>query len=150
MWLHHLALPTVMNESSYCSTSSPAFGIVRVLDFSILMGVWASLVAQSVKNPPAMQKTWVQSLGWEHSLQECIATHSSILAEESLRTEESCWLQSIGSQRDDWETKHDGCVHPVFRNHKYYEINPRISNSLTYKPRDRGGKYPQILIYSHL
>ena len=41
---------------------------------------WASLVAQMVKNPPAMQETWVPSLGWEDPLEECIAAHSSILA----------------------------------------------------------------------
>ena len=40
----------------------------------------ASLVAQSVKNLPAMQETWVWSLGWEDPLEEGIATHSSILA----------------------------------------------------------------------
>ena len=38
------------------------------------------LVAQMVKNPPVMQETWVQSLGWEDSLEEGMATHSSILA----------------------------------------------------------------------
>ena len=41
---------------------------------------WASLVAQLVKNPPAMQETWVRSLGWGHSLEKGKATHSSILA----------------------------------------------------------------------
>ena len=40
----------------------------------------AFLVAQLVKNPPAMQGTWVQSLGWEDPLKEGVATHSSILA----------------------------------------------------------------------
>ena len=40
----------------------------------------ASLVAQTVKNIPAMQKTWVQSLGWEDSLVKEIATHYSTLA----------------------------------------------------------------------
>ena len=40
----------------------------------------ASLVAQSVKNPPAMQESWVWSLGWEDPLEEGIATHFSILA----------------------------------------------------------------------
>ena len=39
-----------------------------------------SLVAQLVKNPPAMQETWVQSLGWEDPLEKEKATHSSILA----------------------------------------------------------------------
>ena len=41
---------------------------------------WASLVAQLVKNPPAMQETWVRSLGWEDPLEKGTATHSSILA----------------------------------------------------------------------
>ena len=41
---------------------------------------WASLVAQMVKNPPAMWETWAQSLGWEDPLEEGMATHSSILA----------------------------------------------------------------------
>ena len=41
---------------------------------------WASLVVQLVKNPPAMQETWVQSLGWEDPLEKGKATHSSILA----------------------------------------------------------------------
>ena len=39
-----------------------------------------SLVAQTLKNPPAMQETWVRSLGWEDPLEEGMATHSSILA----------------------------------------------------------------------
>ena len=41
---------------------------------------WASLVPQSVKNPPAMQETLVRSLGWEDPLEEGTATHYSILA----------------------------------------------------------------------
>ena len=41
---------------------------------------WASLVAQLVKNPPAMWETWVQSLGWDDALEKGKATHSSILA----------------------------------------------------------------------
>ena len=40
----------------------------------------ASLVAQTVKNLPAMRETWVQSLGWEDLLEESMATHSNILA----------------------------------------------------------------------
>ena len=40
----------------------------------------ASLVAQLVKNPPAVQETWIQSLGWEDPLEKGKATHSSILA----------------------------------------------------------------------
>ena len=41
---------------------------------------WASLVAQTVKNCPAMQETWVQLLGWEDPLEEGMAIHSSILS----------------------------------------------------------------------
>ena len=40
---------------------------------------WASLVAQLVKNLPAMQKIWIQSLGWEDPLEEEMATHISVL-----------------------------------------------------------------------
>ena len=54
----------------------------------------ASLVAQLVKNPPAMQETWVQSLGWEDPLEKGKATHSSILAWKISWT-----IQSMGSQR---------------------------------------------------
>ena len=41
---------------------------------------WASLVAQLVKNPPAMPEMWVQSLGWDDPLEKGTATHASILA----------------------------------------------------------------------
>ena len=43
------------------------------------MATLASLMAQMVKNPPAMQETWVQSLGWEDPLEKGMAIHSSIL-----------------------------------------------------------------------
>ena len=59
----------------------------------------AALVAQMVKNLPAMQETWVQSLGQEDSLEEGMATHSSILAWKISWTEEPGGLQSMGSQR---------------------------------------------------
>ena len=48
---------------------------------------WASLVVQKVKNPPAMQETWVLSL-WEDSLEKRMATHSNILAWRIPWTEE--------------------------------------------------------------
>ena len=58
----------------------------------------ASLVAQMVMNLPAMQETWVQSLGQEDLLEEGIATHSSILAWRIPWTEEPGGLHSMGSQ----------------------------------------------------
>ena len=61
----------------------------------------SSLVAQTVKKLPAMQETWVQSLGWENHLQKEMATHSSILAWRIPLTEEPGGLQSMGSQRHD-------------------------------------------------
>ena len=76
------------------SGSSPGKGIGYPLQYS-----WASLVAQTGKNPSAMQETWLQSLGWEDPLEEGMATHSSILAWKIPWTEEPGGLQSIGSQR---------------------------------------------------
>ena len=55
---------------------------------------WASLVAQLVKNPPAMRETWVRFLGWEDPLEEGKATHSSVLAWRIQWT-----VQSLGSRR---------------------------------------------------
>ena len=59
----------------------------------------ASLVAQMVKNLPAVWETWVQSLGREDPLEGGMATHSRILAWRSPRTEEPGGLQCMGSQR---------------------------------------------------
>ena len=56
-------------------------------------------MSQMVKNPAAMQETWVQSLGWEGPLEEGMAIHSSILAWRLPWTEEPGGLQSMGSQR---------------------------------------------------
>ena len=57
------------------SGRSPGEGVGYPLQYS-----WASLVAQLVKNPPAMRETWIQSLGWEDPLEKGKTTHSSILA----------------------------------------------------------------------
>ena len=64
-----------------------AFNIIR-----------ASLVVQRVKCLPAMQETWVQSLGWEDPLEKEMATHSSILAWKIPWMEEPGRLQSMRSQ----------------------------------------------------
>ena len=57
------------------SGRSPVEGIGYLLQHP-----WAFLVAQTVKNPLAMQETWVRSLGWEDPLEEGVATHSCLLA----------------------------------------------------------------------
>ena len=59
----------------------------------------ASLVVQSVKNPPATQEPEVHSLGWEDPLKKEMAIHSSILAWTGLWTEQPGELQSLRSQR---------------------------------------------------
>ena len=61
----------------------------------------ASLVAQLVKNLPAMQETWVRFLGQDDPLEKEMATHSSILAWRIPWTEEPGGLQSVGSQELD-------------------------------------------------
>ena len=59
----------------------------------------ASLLTQVVNNLPAMQETWVQSLGWEDPLEENMAIHSNILSWRILWTEEPGGLKSMGLQR---------------------------------------------------
>ena len=74
---------------------------------------WSSLVAQLVKNLPAMQDTWIQSLGWEDLLEKGMATHSNILSWRIPWTEELGGLQSMGLQRvgHNWAIKHStACV----------------------------------------
>ena len=61
--------------------------------------MWASLVAQMVKNLTAMHETWVLSLGWEDPLKKGMATTLVFLLGESPWTEEPGGLQSMGSQR---------------------------------------------------
>ena len=60
-------------------------------------------MAQMVKNLPAIQETWVRSLGWKDPLEKGTTTHSSILAWRIPWTEEPGGLLSMGSQR----TGHD-------------------------------------------
>ena len=57
------------------------------------------MVAQMVKNLPAMWETWLRSLGWEDPLEKEMATHSSILAWEIPWTEEPGGLQFMGSKK---------------------------------------------------
>ena len=64
---------------------------------------WVSMVTQMVKNLPAMQETWVQSLGQEDPLEKGMVTHSSILAYRISWTEKPGGLQPMGSQSDTTE-----------------------------------------------
>ena len=73
------------------SGSLPGEGIGYPLQYS-----WVFLVAQMVKNLPAMLETWVRFLGWEDPLEECMAIHSSILAWRILMDRGAGRLQSSG------------------------------------------------------
>ena len=83
--LMHSFLDSSVSKESTCNAGdpssipgsgrSPGERIAYPLQYS-----WASLVAQLVKNPPAMPETWVQSLSWEDPLEKGKATHSSVLA----------------------------------------------------------------------
>ena len=67
---------------------------------------WASLVAQMVKNPPVMQETWVQSLGWEDPLGEGMATHSSILAWK-IPMDRGAWWATVHGVKKSWTQMSD-------------------------------------------
>ena len=65
----------------------------------IYVDIYTSLIAQLVKNPPAVRETRVRSLGWEDALEKEMAAHSSILAWKIPWTAEPGRLLSMGSQR---------------------------------------------------
>ena len=79
--------PSLIPESGRCARERIGYP----LQYS-----WASLVAQLVKNLPAMWETWVWSLGWEDPLEKGTDTHSSILAWRIGWIEEPGRLQSMG------------------------------------------------------
>ena len=68
-------------------------------EFLTTSATWETLDSV-VKNLPAKQETWVQSLGWEDPLEEEMATHSSIPAWEIPWTEDPGGLQSMGSKKN--------------------------------------------------
>ena len=79
----------MVSGSAYMHMFSPAhpdyvFWLVHLIHLHLrkllICMILASLIAQLVKNLPAMQETWVQFLGWKDPLEKELATHSSILA----------------------------------------------------------------------
>ena len=81
------------SKTEYSISSSMYSNLFPLMLFRV------SLVAQTVKNSPAMQETRIRSLGWEDPLEKGMATHSSVLAWIIPWTKESGGLQSTGSQR---------------------------------------------------
>ena len=84
--MHLIYLGPILFPYSLCFLHSPSSSAITVVVAASAGSQFgshlASLVVQMVKNPPAMQDTWVQSLGWEDSLEEGMATHSSFLPGE--------------------------------------------------------------------
>ena len=79
-WLQQLIITESSLQARHCAKHITWIVSFGWMDYLTLILYGASLVAQTVKNPPAMRETWVQSLGWEDSLEEGMATHSSVLA----------------------------------------------------------------------
>ena len=71
------------------------------LEKSLMLGKTASLVAQLVKNLPAMRKTWVQSLGWGDPLEKGMATHSSIRAWR-IPMDRAAWRATVHGVTKSW------------------------------------------------
>ena len=98
----------------FCCCCCSFFFFSRIRDFLIKKNFFITTIclgfpgSSVVKNPPAMQETWVQSLGWEDPLEKEMATHSSILAWRIPWTEGPGGLQSTGSQR----VRHDLVTKP--------------------------------------
>ena len=90
-------LITSENESKYSITAF--FLPVFLLFECYLTNLRISLVTQMVKNPPAMQETWVRSLGWENPLEEGMATHSSILAWR-IPMYRGAWLATVRGHKE--------------------------------------------------
>ena len=104
---HHLGLPGISaGKESPCNAGDPGSspelerfpreGIGYPLQYS-----WTSLVAQTVKNPPAVRETWVRSLGREGPLEEGVATHSSVLTWRTPWTEEPGGCSPWGLRESD-------------------------------------------------
>ena len=86
-----------LGETAYGVSMNMRNNLLFIELGSISMLWWVFLVAQTVKNQPAMQETWVQSLSQEDPLEKVMATHSNILAWRIPQTEPGR-LQSMGSQ----------------------------------------------------
>ena len=67
---------------------------------------WAFLVAQTVKNLPAMQGTWVGSPGWKDALEEGMATHSSVLAWR-IPMDTGAWQATVHQVTKSWTQQSD-------------------------------------------
>ena len=86
----YMTIQKVICELETRSGRSAREGIVYPLHYS-----WTSLVAQMVKNLPAVQGTWARFLGWEYPLEEGMVTHSSIAACRIKPMDKGAWQATI-------------------------------------------------------
>ena len=105
---------------------------------------WASLVAQWVKNPPAMWATWVRSLGWEDPLEKGKATCSSILAWRITWT--VCIVHGIAKSQTQLSDFHFTLLWEAKYNY-VLEENGRIQNLPVYKYEKILGNFTNYLVY---
>ena len=89
----------------------------------------ASLVAQLVNNPPAMQETWVKFLGQEDPLKKEMAIHSSILAWKIPWTEEPGRVQSMGSKESDMTSRLNHLNQPAFEGFREGGSGSKLTHS---------------------
>ena len=130
---HTLNRPTRLPSSNFTGSKNSAYLLPQTksdmdrCSKNIQLGcVFASLVAQLVKNLPAMQETWVQSLGWEYPLGKGKATHSSILAWRIPWTAQS-------KELDTTERLSTGCVYTLQQPGKLYiKKNKNLADNLSF------------------
>ena len=108
-WIRNIPFPLPCSGSAVLTPERPGksptfdtiFNAIFHLQNIVYISHRTSLVAQSVKNLPAVEETWARSLGQEDLLGKEMATHCSILAWKILWTEEPHGLQSTGLQESD-------------------------------------------------
>ena len=110
---------------------SPGEGIGYPLQYS-----WASLVAQSVKNLPALQETWIQSLGWEDDLAEGVASHFSILTWR-IPIDRGAWWGAVNGV-EKRQTRLSDKAQP--RTHNTVYKRPIFKSRYTYRLKVKGWK----------
>ena len=99
-----------------CLNSLYFLNSIYVLSMGGNVCIWTSLVAQMVKNPPAVWEIWVSSLGWEDPLEEGMATHSSTLAWR-IPMDRGAWWAAVHGVAKSWTWL---CIHCILLYYEYF------------------------------
>jgi len=100
LWCHVLVFLHVASLSSRIASQRAMMEVIKAF-LGLVSEIVSFLGGSVIKNPPAVQETWVQFLGLEDPLEKGMATHSSILAGRIPWTEEPGGLQSMGHKESD-------------------------------------------------